>query len=123
MIDNHMLIEVDHMSVKTRDAVLDILAKRGYSGVLSGHEWSDKNAYKPILDLGGMVGGRADNVENFVADYEKYSKEKSPKYFFGVGLRAGRQRPRPASRAEPGRKRRSATPSSRSTAPSPSTSR
>ena len=85
MIDNHMLIEVDHMSVKTRDAVLDILAKRGYSGVLSGHEWSDKHSYKPILDLGGMVGGRADNVENFVADYEKYSKEKSPKYFFGWG--------------------------------------
>ena len=85
MIDNHMLIEVDHMSVKTRDAVLDILRKRGYSGVLSGHEWSDKHSYAPILGLGGMVGGRANNVEDFVADYEKYSKQRSSKYFFGWG--------------------------------------
>ena len=85
MIDNHMLIEVDHMSVKTRDEVLEILKKRGYSGVLSGHEWSDKHSYEPILDLGGMVGGRADDVEGFVADYEKYSKQANPKYFFGWG--------------------------------------
>lgn len=85
MIDNNMLIEVDHMSVKARDAVLEILKKRGYSGVLSGHEWSDKNSYKPILDLGGMVGGRANDVEGFVADYEKYSKQRNDKYFFGWG--------------------------------------
>ncbi len=85
MIDNHMLIEVDHMSVKTRDEVLEILEKRGYSGVLSGHEWSDKHSYEPILDLGGMVGGRANDVEGFVADYEKYSKQANPKYYFGWG--------------------------------------
>lgn len=85
MIDNHMLIEVDHMSVKARDAVLEILRKRGYSGVLSGHEWSDKHSYEPILDLGGMVGGRANDVEGFVADYEKYRQDRSPRYFFGWG--------------------------------------
>ena len=85
MIDNKMIVEVDHMSVKARAATLAILRKRGYSGVLSGHEWSDKHSYKDILDLGGMVGGRADDVEGFVADYEKYSPMKSPKYFFGWG--------------------------------------
>ena len=85
MIDNHLLIEVDHMSVKTRDAVLEILRERGYSGVLSGHEWSDKHSYQPILGLGGMVGGRANDVEGFVADYERYSKQRSRKYFFGWG--------------------------------------
>ncbi len=85
MIDEHMLIEVDHMSVKARDAVLEILDKRNYSGVLSGHEWSDKHSYKPIIDLGGMVGGRANDVEGFVADYEQYSKDRNDKYFFGWG--------------------------------------
>lgn len=85
MIDNNMLIEVDHMGVKTRDAVLEILRRRGYSGVLSGHEWSDKHSYRPILRLGGMVGGRANDVEGFVADYERYSKQRSKRYFFGWG--------------------------------------
>jgi hypothetical protein len=85
MVDNHLLVEVDHMSVKTRNEVLDILDKRGYSGVLSGHEWSDKHSYKRIWSLGGMVGGRADNVENFVADYEKYAPMHDSRYFFGWG--------------------------------------
>jgi hypothetical protein len=85
MIENHMLIEVDHMSVKTRDEVMRIVRKRGYSGVLSGHEWSDKHSYREILAAGGMVGGRANDVEGFVDDFERYSKERSPKYFFGWG--------------------------------------
>ncbi|MEO7198502.1 MAG: hypothetical protein ABIZ50_08520 [Solirubrobacterales bacterium] len=85
MIDNHLLVEVDHMSVAARDETLAILRDRAYSGVLSGHEWSDKHSYKEILDLGGMVGGRADDVEGFVADYERYSPMQSPKYFFGWG--------------------------------------
>ena len=86
MIDNRLLIEVDHMSVKARDAVIEILRKRGYSGVLSGHEWSDKRSYEEILGVGGMVGGRANNVENFVEDYEQYSPMQSDKYFFGWGF-------------------------------------
>jgi len=85
LIDAKMLIEVDHMSVKARDAVMDIVRKRGYSGVLSGHEWSDKNSYKEILEVGGMVGGRANDVEGFVEDYEKYSPMKSDDFFFGWG--------------------------------------
>ncbi len=85
MIDEHMLIEVDHMSVKARDEVMRIVRKRGYSGVLSGHEWSDEHSYREILHAGGMVGGRADDVEGFVEDFEKYAKQRSPKYFFGWG--------------------------------------
>ena len=74
------------MSVKARDATLKILADRGYSGVLSGHEWSDKHNYKQILALGGMVGGRADNVENFADDWATYRQVRSPDYFFGWGF-------------------------------------
>jgi microsomal dipeptidase-like Zn-dependent dipeptidase len=85
MIDEHMLIEVDHMSVKARDEVMRIVRRRGYSGVLSGHEWSDPRSYREILHAGGMVGGRANDVEGFVADYEKYSKGRSKRYFFGWG--------------------------------------
>lgn len=85
MIDNKLLVEVDHMSVAARNTTLDILRKRGYSGVLSGHEWSDKHSYKAILALGGMVGGRADDVEGFVEDWRKYAPMQSPKYFFGWG--------------------------------------
>lgn len=85
MIDAKLIIEVDHMSVKARDAVMDIVRKRKYSGVLSGHEWSDKNSYREILEVGGMIGGRANDVEGFVEDYEKYAPMQSDDYFFGFG--------------------------------------
>ena len=103
MIDERLLIEVDHMSVKARDAVMEILRKRDYSGVLSGHEWSDKLSYKEILEVGGMVGGRANDVEGFVEDYERYAPMSLAEVLLRLGLRAGRQRPRCAAVAERGR--------------------
>lgn len=39
MIDKGMIIEMDHMSSKTANAVMAIVKARNYSGVISGHSW------------------------------------------------------------------------------------
>lgn len=55
MIDQHFIIEVDHMDEKTADATLDIVESRGYPGVINSHGgWSSNASIDRILAAGGM---------------------------------------------------------------------
>jgi len=62
MIDMGMIIEMDHMSTKTANAVMDIVKSRNYSGVISGHSWLNSAAdgsphavQKGIATQGGVL--------------------------------------------------------------------
>ena len=62
MIDMGMIIEMDHMSTKTANAVMDIVKARHYSGVISGHSWlnsaqdgSPHKVQKGIATQGGIL--------------------------------------------------------------------
>ncbi|MBQ0731671.1 MAG: membrane dipeptidase [Oleispira antarctica] len=62
MIDMGMIIEMDHMSTKTANAVMDIVKARNYSGVISGHSWLNSAAdgsphavQKGIATQGGVL--------------------------------------------------------------------
>jgi hypothetical protein len=62
MIDMGMIIEMDHMSTKTANAVMEIVKARHYSGVISGHSWlnaaadgSPHGVQKNIATQGGIL--------------------------------------------------------------------
>ena len=62
MIDMGMIIEMDHMSTKTANAVMEIVKARNYSGVISGHSWlnsaadgSPHGVQKDIATQGGVL--------------------------------------------------------------------
>lgn len=62
MIDMGMIIEMDHMSTKTANAVMEIVKARNYSGVISGHSWlnaaadgSPHGVQKNIATQGGIL--------------------------------------------------------------------
>ncbi|MEU4559285.1 hypothetical protein AB0F72_12940 [Actinoplanes sp. NPDC023936] len=59
MIERGMIIHIDHMGVKTAQAVLDIAQQTGYPGVTSVHTWSDPTIVNRILGLGGFVASYA----------------------------------------------------------------
>ncbi|BBH65762.1 hypothetical protein ACTI_24470 [Actinoplanes sp. OR16] len=59
MIERGMIIHIDHMGVKTAQAVLDIAQQNGYAGVTSVHSWSDPTIVNRILSLGGFVASYA----------------------------------------------------------------
>ncbi|WP_433828109.1 hypothetical protein ACQP2E_01590 [Actinoplanes sp. CA-015351] len=59
MIERGMIIHIDHMGVKTAQAVLDIATQAGYPGVTSVHTWSDPTIVNRILGLGGFVASYA----------------------------------------------------------------
>ena len=68
MMDRGMLINIDHMSVKTAGRVLDIATERGYPGFVVDHSWSDPSMLRRMHELGGFVGAfayPADATENF----------------------------------------------------------
>jgi microsomal dipeptidase-like Zn-dependent dipeptidase len=76
MIQRGMIIHVDHMSVKTAQAVLDLADAADYPGVTSVHTWADRALINRILARGGFVASYAfaatdDGTENptFLEDW------------------------------------------------------
>lgn len=55
MMDRGMIIHVDHMGVRTADAVLDLAEDAGYAGIASVHSWSDLAFQGRVAQLGGFV--------------------------------------------------------------------
>ncbi|NNG97328.1 sphingolipid ceramide N-deacylase [Gordonia araii NBRC 100433] len=121
MIARRLAIDVDHLSVKTATAVLDLAEARRYPGLVSSHTWTDKSNYRRILRAGGFVGlfatpaeaehgetGRhGDLPPDFLSAWRVLRAQRSPRHFFGVGFGPdmnglGKQaHPRPSARHSP----------------------
>jgi microsomal dipeptidase-like Zn-dependent dipeptidase len=69
MMDRGMIIHIDHMSVKTAQAVLDMAAAARYPGVTSVHSWSDPTMVDRILALGGFVATYAHSAPEFLSEW------------------------------------------------------
>lgn len=77
MMDRHMMVEMDHMSVKSAGQTLDILEAAGYPGVLSSHSWSDAGWTARLYKLGGFKSGYPSEAAGFLSEWQA-----------GQGLRA-----------------------------------
>jgi microsomal dipeptidase-like Zn-dependent dipeptidase len=76
MMDRGMVIQVDHMGVRTAQAVLDLAEAADYPGVVSVHTWSDRAVVDEILGLGGFVasygyaaGDAGDGEPDFLTEW------------------------------------------------------
>ena len=75
-----MLINIDHMSVKTAGRVLDLAAERGYPGFVVDHSWSDPVMLRRMHELGGFVGAfayPADATPNFEEGFLDHLRRNS----------------------------------------------
>ncbi|WP_083533877.1 hypothetical protein [Gordonia desulfuricans] len=54
-MDRGMLLNIDHMSVRTARDVLDIAKRRHYAGILTAHTWSDRQIARDVLALSGFA--------------------------------------------------------------------
>lgn len=62
-ISRNLIIDVDHLSVKSADRVLKIAESRRYPGITTSHSWTDPSLYKRVLGVGGTVGLYANGAE------------------------------------------------------------
>ena len=84
----HMLFDPDHMSVKARQAALDLTESMNYSGVLSSHSWSTPDAYPRIYDSKGFITPYAGDSTGFVEKWQKHLTWANPSTYWGIGFGA-----------------------------------
>lgn len=58
-MERGLMINIDHMSVKTADAVLARAEQRGYPGLLASHTWADRSMNARIANAGGFIASYA----------------------------------------------------------------
>ncbi|WP_317447070.1 discoidin domain-containing protein [Streptomyces collinus] len=85
MMKRHMMLEIDHMSVKAVGRALDILDTESYPGVISSHSWMDMNWTERVYGLGGFVAQYMNGSEGFVAEARR-TKALRDKYGVGYGF-------------------------------------
>jgi hypothetical protein len=85
MIDIGMIVETDHLSVKGRELVLDILEARRYSGVITSHGWGDDTSRVRIQELGGIVSPYASTTTSFIDEWQKARETQPGSYLWGIG--------------------------------------
>jgi hypothetical protein len=85
MIDIGMIVETDHLSVKGRDLVLDILEARRYSGVITSHSWGDDTSRIRIQALGGIVSPYANAAPRFIDDWQEARVTQPGGFYWGIG--------------------------------------
>ena len=84
-IDREMIFDPDHMSVKARQASLDLVESLHYPGLVSSHSWSTVDAYPRIYHGGGFVTPYAGDSTGFVAKWRRHLGWANGRYYFGFG--------------------------------------
>lgn len=84
MMKRKMMLEIDHMSVKSVSRVLDVLESESYPGVISSHSWMDLNWTERVYRLGGFIAQYMHGAEGFSAEAQR-TKALRDKYQVGYG--------------------------------------
>jgi hypothetical protein len=85
MMQRGMIIDPDHLSVRARQQLLDVVEKRSYSGVVSSHSWSTPDAISRILRLGGVVTPMAGSTTEFLQQFKETKQQRDPRFYWGIG--------------------------------------
>jgi microsomal dipeptidase-like Zn-dependent dipeptidase len=88
MIDRGLMIEVDHMSLKTASRTLELAEARGYSGVISSHSWMERGLRSRVYSLGGFIEPITTSPESFIEEWQQLRAVADPRFRFGIGFGA-----------------------------------
>jgi hypothetical protein len=85
MIQQHFIIQTDHMSSKTAATAVAIATAHHYSGVVSAHCCSSPQLFKQIYADGGFVSEPVNPLLAFVNIEQADKAQSDPRYHFGFG--------------------------------------
>ncbi len=90
MIQEHFIVELDHMDAKTADDTLSILEAHHYSGVISAHSWDSPQENARIYNLGGFVTPIAGaSPASFIAQWKASQAIRNHRFYNGAGFGYG----------------------------------
>ena len=85
MIQQHLIIQTDHMSSKTAAAAVAIATAHHYAGVVSAHCCSSPQLFQQIYATGGFVSEPVNALSAFVNIERTDRVDSTSKYRFGFG--------------------------------------
>jgi hypothetical protein len=85
MMDRNMMIDPDHLSVRARKNVMDLLEARRYSGGVSSHSWSTADVIPRIYKLGGVVTPMKEAAPDWLEIWRTTKAQRDPRFYFGIG--------------------------------------
>jgi hypothetical protein len=89
MIQQHFIVELDHMDAKTADQALSIIEAHHYSGVISAHSWDSPQENAGIYSVGGFVTpGAGSSPESFLSQWRDDRQMAGNPTGFGFGYGA-----------------------------------
>lgn len=87
LIEERMLIEIDHMGARVRDRVLEIVEQRGYPGIVSSHGFlQTMRSEARVIGAGGMVNRFATTAPQWVQRIQNIAINDSGRHFFATGF-------------------------------------
>ncbi|MFC9623790.1 discoidin domain-containing protein [Streptomyces sp. NPDC056930] len=84
LMKRHMMLEVDHMSVKAADQAFDVLESESYPGIISSHSWMDLGWTERLYKLGGFAAQYMSGSAAFSAEARRTDALRE-KYQVGYG--------------------------------------
>lgn len=88
LAERQMIFDPDHMSVKARQASMDLIEDLEYPGVISSHSWSTPDTYPRIYQAGGFITPYAGDSSGFVDKWRTHLEWADPRYYWGIGFGA-----------------------------------
>ena len=88
MMDKGMIVDPDHLSVRSRKGIMALLEAEDHSGAVSSHSWSSPDVNPRIYKLGGVITPYAGDSTSFVKAWQKIRPLRDPRYYYGFGYGA-----------------------------------
>jgi hypothetical protein len=85
LMQNRIIIDPDHLSVKARKSVMDLLEAARYSGAVSSHSWSTFDVIPRIYRLGGVVTPMKEDAPDWIKTWKKTKSQRDRRFYFGFG--------------------------------------
>jgi hypothetical protein len=85
LMQKKMIIDPDHLSVRARKSVMDLLEAARYSGAVSSHSWSTADVIPRIYKLGGVVTPMKETAPEWIETWRTTKAQRDPRFYFGMG--------------------------------------
>jgi hypothetical protein len=85
LMQKKMVIDPDHLSVRARKSVMDLLEAQRYSGGVSSHSWSTADVIPRIYGLGGVVTPMKEAAPDWIKTWQVTKAQRDPRFYFGFG--------------------------------------
>jgi hypothetical protein len=88
LMQRHMIIDPDHLSVRARKGLMSLTEAQRYSGVVSSHSWSTPDVESRIYRLGGVITPMQGEAPNWVTHWRETRAKRDSRFVFGFGYGA-----------------------------------